>query len=334
MRATTRLPWHAALTWIVTRDEPFTVYTATLLDAECPSSLAIALQMEMEEAGCFTGQDVMAVGEKVVRLSLATAYQGRFAALAHDYENGGRTLDLSRTVIEHLREVREPPPVLGIFEIGPVREYYPITIMPRGEISVADYIGVRLFHANAELCAAVSEGIIKVHGVELEHGNAKKTARLDAACFASTMRLDFDGTLHQEAPDRRRDSLHYVHTDTPSYKMLTVPWGELARCFPPMRGPTLNQRKHEATRAAIESIGAERLAAMRQKTREQTIIDAVKGTAKLTVSPRFVRDRWLELTDPEASLRTALKVQKPSKALILKSKSTRKRGTAKKLARA
>ena len=227
----TRLPWHAALAWIVTRDDMFTEWSTTSEDCRAPAFLAHSLFQDMEECGCFVTEDIIALEQPAQKLRLSDGYDGRFARLAADYERGGRSVDLTRPVLDHLEEAREAPPVLGIFKIGPISKHFPITIMPRGEISVPDYILFRVIYANAQLCAAAGQGLIFVNGVEVDGDRIMRATHIPQASFVSTMCLDFWGILHQETPDRERESLRATERSIPAYKTLSVQWVELVRLF-------------------------------------------------------------------------------------------------------
>ena len=56
----------------------------------------------------------------------------------------------------------------------------------------------------------------------------------------------------------------------------------------------MNEKKRSAVLSAIESLEVSKLASMNQKVREEKIIQQVAADTKLTVSVRFVRDRFNE----------------------------------------
>lgn len=222
MLSSERLPLHAALAWIVTHDIDFTKWSATAKDYDCPAVLAEGLFLEMVEAGCFVMSEVDAIGERTKSYNFAPGYIGRLGRLALDYQNDRHRVDLRRPLGEQVNVLRSSPKALGIFEIGPISKHFPLAVMPPGDISVPDYLLLRLIIANSELCSLIGQGRIRANGVAIDGAKVHRASQIPPEAMTPSMCLDFYGVLYQEPPsDRERQEI-------PAWKSVTVEWGELS----------------------------------------------------------------------------------------------------------
>jgi hypothetical protein len=141
----------------------------------------------------------------------------------------------------------------------------------------------------ATLRQTFASGKVQGEGSHTGPGPAQPLAPITELEWASRYVDFWKNELQPKGSDRERfPAIVAVRVRTDD-----VRW-ELEARFP--RPPrTKNEKKRAAVDAAIRHFGVEVLSPLRQKIREQKVIARVRETEKdLTVTDRYVRDRWRE----------------------------------------